>query len=381
MARNLAPATNNRAPRASSLSWHTVLYAVLAILLGGFLWGFVHRLQSAETGAGPALTLATGLFAFHFILVYLLERMVRLTTIADNWRYRLAFMGSLVFGLVWLVQIQANHGPAGFLRTGEGVVILGSVLAGVFLGSFLASGKQDGYWENNSPPADWLQAEVLNCHLQLIGVPAREPASKRIFDATLALSGLILSSPIWLLSCLLIWLEDPGPVLFVKNSVGKGGHNFRQFKFRTMVLGAEDHTGPVLSELGDRRILRVGRLLRKTALDELPQLINILVGEMSFVGPRPQRTVLVLGYLKSMPEYAERHRVLPGLAGLAQVAGDYYLTPRQKLRFDRLYIGHSSLGFDLKLLLLAFLITFWFRWKRDWGGRLPRRYFRLSSHP
>jgi lipopolysaccharide/colanic/teichoic acid biosynthesis glycosyltransferase len=148
-----------------------------------------------------------------------------------------------------------------------------------------------------------------------------------------------------------------------------------------MVLGAEDHTGPVLSELGDRRILRVGRLLRKTALDELPQLINILVGEMSFVGPRPQRTVLVLGYLKSMPEYAERHRVLPGLAGLAQVAGDYYLTPRQKLRFDRLYIGHSSLGFDLKLLLLAFLITFWFRWKRDWGGRLPRRYFRLSSHP
>jgi lipopolysaccharide/colanic/teichoic acid biosynthesis glycosyltransferase len=81
-----------------------------------------------------------------------------------------------------------------------------------------------------------------------------------------------------------------------------------------------------------------------------------------------------------MPEYAERHRVLPGLAGLAQVAGDYYLTPRQKLRFDRLYIAYSSLGFDLKLLLLAFLITFWFRWQKDWGGRLPHKFLRYGSH-
>jgi lipopolysaccharide/colanic/teichoic acid biosynthesis glycosyltransferase len=100
---------------------------------------------------------------------------------------------------------------------------------------------------------------------------------------------------------------------------------------------------------------------------------------MSFVGPRPQRTVLVHGYLKEMPEYAERHRVLPGLSGLAQVAGDYYLTPRQKLRFDRLYIHHNNLGFDLKLLFLAFLITFWFRWRKDWDGRLPRRLLRIGS--
>ena len=178
---------------------------------------------------------------------------------------------------------------------------------------------------------------------------------------------------------MLIWIENPGPLLFVKNSVTCGGNNFRQYKFRTMVRGAEEGTGPVLAREKDERVLHFGKFLRKTALDELPQLINILRGEMSFVGPRPQRTVLVAEYLESMPEFAERHRVLPGLAGLAQVAGDYYLTPRQKLRFDRLYIQHANVGFDLKLLGLAFLITFWYRWQPDWNGRLPRRFLHQQS--
>ena len=146
-----------------------------------------------------------------------------------------------------------------------------------------------------------------------------------------------------------------------------------------MVRGAEETTGPVLADEVDGRVLKAGKVLRKTALDELPQLINILSGDMSFVGPRPQRTVLVRDYLERMPEYAERHRVLPGLAGLAQVAGDYYLTPRQKLRFDRLYIRYSGLGYDLLLLFLAFLITFWYRWKPDWDGRLPRRLLHMRS--
>lgn len=146
-----------------------------------------------------------------------------------------------------------------------------------------------------------------------------------------------------------------------------------------MERAAERNTGPVMASEGDERVLWVGRLLRKSALDELPQLVNILVGEMSFVGPRPQRTVLVREYLQQIPEYAYRHSVLPGLAGLAQVAGDYYLTPRQKLRYDRLYIQYISLGFDLKLILLAFLIAFWYRWRKDWNGRLPRGLLRLCS--
>jgi lipopolysaccharide/colanic/teichoic acid biosynthesis glycosyltransferase len=147
-----------------------------------------------------------------------------------------------------------------------------------------------------------------------------------------------------------------------------------------MVCRAEEHTGPILSSEDDQRVLRIGRFLRKSALDELPQLINILRGEMSFVGPRPQRTVLVHGYLLFMPEYAYRHTVPPGLAGLAQVAGDYFLTPRQKLRFDRIYIQHISLGFDLKLILLACLIAFWFRWQKDWNGRLPRALIHSRPH-
>jgi lipopolysaccharide/colanic/teichoic acid biosynthesis glycosyltransferase len=236
----------------------------------------------------------------------------------------------------------------------------------------LATALNDGLWEDNSPPSHDLSREVQFRHQAVIGRPARTPVSKRVFDNTLALIGAVLSAPVWILSAFLVWFEDPGPLFFIKNSVGKGGVNFHQFKFRTMVLGAEDSTGPVLSREADGRVLRVGRVLRKTALDELPQLLNILSGQMSFVGPRPQRTVLVNGYLEDMPEYAERHRVLPGLAGLAQVAGDYYLTPRQKLRFDRLYIRHASLGFDIKLLFLAFSIAFWYRWRKDWNGRVPR---------
>ena len=240
--------------------------------------------------------------------------------------------------------------------------------------------SSERWWENNSPPSERIQEEVHQLHLEIIGEPGPNPLSKRLFDFALALFGLIFSAPIWLVSAVLVWVEVPGPILFVKNSVGKGGINFRQFKFRTMVPGAEESTGPVLASEEDERVLLVGRILRKTALDELPQLINILRGEMSFVGPRPQRTILVHGYLETIPEYAERHRVLPGLSGLAQVAGDYYLTPRQKLRFDRLYINHASLGFDLKLLCLAFLIAFWFRWQKGWDGRLPRGLLRFGSH-
>jgi lipopolysaccharide/colanic/teichoic acid biosynthesis glycosyltransferase len=141
-----------------------------------------------------------------------------------------------------------------------------------------------------------------------------------------------------------------------------------------MVRGAEAATGPVMAAEDDTRALKIGRFLRKTALDELPQLFNILKGDMSFVGPRPQRTVLVYQYLILMPEFAERARTLPGLAGLAQVAGNYYITPRQKLRYDRVYAKNASLGFDLKLIALAFGLVFYLRWKPGGTNRIPRRW-------
>ena len=226
------------------------------------------------------------------------------------------------------------------------------------------------WWEDNQAPGEEICREVEQAHRPYPAMTM--PLGKRAFDLSLAAAGLLISSPIWLVLSVLIWLEDRGPVLFVKNSVGRGGTNFRQLKFRSMVRQAESETGPVLAEQGDRRILRVGRLMRKAALDELPQLVNILKGDMSFVGPRPQRTVLVREYLRDMPEYAARHVVAPGLAGLAQVAGSYYITPRQKLRFDRLYVKHAGLGLDLRLLAIAFLLVFYLRWKPGWDGKLPR---------
>jgi lipopolysaccharide/colanic/teichoic acid biosynthesis glycosyltransferase len=322
---------------------------------------------------GSALPRLIGLLTLQALLALALERCLAAVHLPRMTAYRLAFTGSLAVSLAFFSwKLIISHAAADWL-------VLSSAIPGAFLGGLLATALRERLWEDNSPPSSQVVAEVLQLHRDLIGEPGAEPWAKRAFDLLLASFGLVVSAPVWLLASLLIWIEDPGPLLFVKNSVGKGGANFRQFKLRTMVREAEQATGPVLSTgYEDERALRVGRLLRKTALDELPQLINILKGEMSFVGPRPQRTVLVRGYLEHMPEYAERHAVLPGLAGLAQVAGDYYLTPRQKLRYDRLYIRCRGLGFDIQLILLAFAIAFWFRWRKDWNGRLPRTLFRKA---
>jgi len=321
------------------------------------------------------------------LLTYFIERSLAQTSINRSRHYRLSFLGgagfTVVIGIVfWIVFFAGKGSSTAYFQSGQilsGIGLLLVVPLGAFAGGLVATGIHERLWENNSPPPEDIQREVYAIHQTIIGYPGKGPWTKRAFDVLLALFGLFISIPVWSLSMFLIWFEDPGPVLFVKNSVGKGGANFFQFKLRTMVREAEQETGPVLAVERDERILRGGGLLRKTALDELPQLINILRGEMSFVGPRPQRTVLVHDYLKSLPEYTERHRVRPGLAGLAQVAGDYYLTPRQKLRFDLIYIRHIGLGFDLKLLLCAFLIAFWYRWQKDWDGRVPRKLIHFGG--
>ena len=302
---------------------------------------------------------------------FVIERTLEYTPLARAWRYRLAFIASagLCF-LRWITLILNFDYPLDFFWLTTG-------LTGSFAGGLLATSLNLRLWENNAPPPGHIQAAVRERHREALD-HSQGDYLKRGFDVCFSLIGLLISAPVWVLSSLIIWLEDPGPILFVKNSVGKDGANFHQLKFRTMVREAENSTGPVLASEEDERTLRVGRFLRKTALDELPQLINILRGDMSFVGPRPQRTVLVYGYLDRIPHYAERHQVRPGLAGLAQVIGSYYLTPRQKLRFDLLYLRYSGLGFDLKLLFLACLITFWYRWRKGWNGRLPRRLVRFG---
>jgi lipopolysaccharide/colanic/teichoic acid biosynthesis glycosyltransferase len=358
------PSPSQSQPGLWQASLRLMAFVALALVLAFSTWTIERR----NFAASRAVYLWIAIL--HALLTIALERAMSILPLAPGWRYRLAF---LLSASLYLPSLGITH------FSNAAWAALGLALSGAFLGGLIATSLNGHLWENNSPPTEAVRREVYQRHLEIIGRPTPTPAPKRLFDFTLALFGILISTPLWLLSAFLIWIEDPGPILFIKNSVGKGGVNFHQYKFRTMVRGAENATGPIPASEDDQRVLFIGRLLRKTALDELPQLINILRGEMSFVGPRPQRTVLVHGYLQKMPEYAERHRVLPGLAGLAQVAGHYYLTPRQKLRFDRLYILHSSLGFDLKLIVLAFMLTFWYRWQRGWNGRLPLKLLKWGS--
>jgi lipopolysaccharide/colanic/teichoic acid biosynthesis glycosyltransferase len=374
MSRNQVKTSTEQSKRVSGqLAWLAIVsYGVIAISIGLFTWLYEQAVFAHAQARPESVFTALSVVGLHVGLVMAIERGFANLTIRRELRYRIAFLASV--GLGWALWASVIISTGRF--TGLSLPVFS--FSGAFFGSLFATAINENLWENNSPPTTRIQAEVHQQHVEVIGIPEKGSWTKRCFDLCLAIIGIAGSAPIWALISFLVWFEDPGPILFVKNSVGKGGRNFHQYKFRTMVRGAEIHTGPVLSREGDDRVLLVGRLLRKTALDELPQVINILKGEMSFVGPRPQRTVLVHDYLVAMPEYAERHRVLPGLSGLAQVAGDYYLTPRQKLRFDRLYIHNLSLGNDIKLLFLACLITFWFRWRKDWTGRLPRRLLKLG---
>lgn len=182
----------------------------------------------------------------------------------------------------------------------------------------------------------------------------RRTAYKRPFDLTIIALSLVLGFPVWLLIGTLVplavWLTDRGPVFYTQTRVGMKGRIFRIIKFRTMVVGAESDTGPVWASREDDRVTRVGRLLRATHLDEVPQLINILRGEMSLVGPRPERPELLEAFCEEMPEFRLRLRVKPGIAGLAQTQGLYHMPPRKKLRYDNLYIETLSPWLDLQLL-------------------------------
>ena len=192
---------------------------------------------------------------------------------------------------------------------------------------------------------------------------------KRPFDVVLSFMGIFLSMPLWLLFTILIWLGDRGFIFFKQNRVGKNGRIFKVLKFRSMIVNAEGDQGPVQAKANDPRVTKIGRILRATAMDELPQLLNILRGDMSFVGPRALRPeeIEINGNpstksLTDIPGYQERHSIRPGLTGFAQI----YLPPdaprNKKFRLDLLYIKKRSFWLDLKLVFLSFWITFRAKW-------------------
>lgn len=312
------------------------------------------------------------------VTAWLLARLTRRPGTRVAARYRWAIVGGIAVLPAVLLASRASGDATPLTADGIGPSLFLAIF-GALLGAFLASGAEFGFVENSFPPAAEVRLEVVERHKARFGhLPPLRPA-KRLFDIVMSLVALTLSAPIWIAIAVLIWLEDPGPVVFVKNSVGRGGRTFAQLKYRTMVRNAEDSTGPIPARLEDERVLGVGRFLRRTALDELPQLVNILAGQMSFVGPRPLRTVVERDYLRDLPEFADRHKVQPGLAGLAQVVATYYVPLRSRLRLDRLYAEKASLLFDIKLIGLAVLVVFWLRWQPGWNGRLPRRWLHGRS--
>jgi exopolysaccharide biosynthesis polyprenyl glycosylphosphotransferase len=188
-------------------------------------------------------------------------------------------------------------------------------------------------------------------------MPTMRDIGRRIFDVVAATVGLVLTLPLWPLIVLAVKISSPGHVLYRQERVGLHGRSFKLLKFRTMRADAEARTGPVLATLDDRRVTAVGRFLRRCRLDELPQLLNILVGDMSLVGPRPERPHFVGQFLKSVPQYAERYRVRPGVTGLAQVRGGYDTPARNKARYDLIYLRNRSLTLDLRILAQTVVIV------------------------
>jgi len=172
-------------------------------------------------------------------------------------------------------------------------------------------------------------------------------AVKRFMDLCIVLIALTILSPILLLEAIAIKLTSEGPVFYIQERVGKNGKAFMLYKFRTMIVDAEKHSGPVWSTENDMRVTFIGKILRRTRLDEFPQLLNVLKGDMSIVGPRPERPYFVAKHVELQ---GDRLSVKPGITGLAQVEGTYHFKPNEKWFFDEFYIHHKSIALDLIIM-------------------------------
>ena len=203
-----------------------------------------------------------------------------------------------------------------------------------------------------------------------VAAAGRPQLAKRALDVTLSGAGLLASMPLWALVALLIKLEDGGPVFYDQERSGLNGVPFRVRKFRSMIRDAEARVGAVQATEHDPRVTRVGRLLRATAMDELPQLWNIFRGDMSFTGPRALRPGEIetvgsgrMELLEDVPGFAERASVLPGLTGIAQIFAPRDIPRRLKFRYDLLYVRRQSFWLDVRLIALSFWITFRGTWE------------------
>ena len=185
-------------------------------------------------------------------------------------------------------------------------------------------------------------------------MPVWEKSMKRLVDIVVSTIVLTIFLPVWLLLGIIIKLDSEGNILYRQERVGRDEHTFELFKFRSMSAGAESNTGPVWAAEDDPRITRFGYFLRKSRMDEIPQFINVLKGNMSLVGPRPERPFFVEKLKKEVPLYSKRMRIRPGITGWAQIKHKYDESlddVKRKLRYDLFYIENMSLRMDFKIIL------------------------------
>jgi exopolysaccharide biosynthesis polyprenyl glycosylphosphotransferase len=179
---------------------------------------------------------------------------------------------------------------------------------------------------------------------------------RRLCDIVLAIAGLVAVMPLLVISSIAIKLDTKGTVFYRQERVGAKGKYFQLLKLRTMEMDAEKN-GPRWAGINDPRVTRIGKFLRKTRIDELPQLINVLKGDMSIIGPRPERPVFTEIFNQKTPGFIKRLAVKPGLTGWAQVNGGYDITPEEKLAYDLEYIRKRSFFLDVKILFLTFKVV------------------------
>lgn len=181
---------------------------------------------------------------------------------------------------------------------------------------------------------------------------------KRVLDIISSLLGLIIGLPIMMIVAIFIKIEDRGPIFYTQERLGKDEKKFLVYKMRSMRIDAEKHGGAQWAQKDDPRITKIGKFIRKTRIDEIPQLFNILKGDMSLIGPRPERPELTYEFNKEIPGFIDRLCIKPGLTGLAQVNGGYDISPKDKLKWDLIYIKNRSIFLDISIVLKTVGVVF-----------------------
>ena len=202
---------------------------------------------------------------------------------------------------------------------------------------------------------------------------------KRSIDLSFLIIGFTLLMPILLIVILLVviflFFEDGHPIFYTQDRYAKNKKKFKLFKFRSMIKNAEQQTGAIwASKEDDPRLTKTGKFIRKYAIDEIPQLINIFKGDISFVGPRPERPELFNEFAQIFPDFKKRLLVPQGLTGIAQLLGQYDTSPKNKIRYDLIYINNQSFFLDLKIIILSVLVSIIGNWQSD-SGTWVRKFF------